>query len=127
MSTLEISLPQGARLWLCSDFLALSQADERLLQRLAARADVRLALIEDPQEAELPQLGRLQLLRGTQSFADTIEIDTSDTTLRQAYTQFSAERHQRLHDLAQRLGGHLLRVRADEDLAQLAEKLAGQV
>ena len=122
LSTLEIGLPQGARLWLCSDFLALSQADERLLQRLAARADVRLALIEDAQEAELPTLGHLQLLRAE----DSIEINTQDSTLRHAYAQFIAHRRKRLEDLALRLGGHLVVSRADEDLAQLAARLAGQ-
>ena len=121
LSELEISLPQGSRLWLCSDFLGLSQADERLLQRLAARADVRLALIEDVQEDALPRLGRIRLA-GKEG---EIEIDTQDPALRQTYAQFNAERRQGLEDLALRLGGHLLRLRADEDLAQLATRLAG--
>ena len=119
LSELEISLPHGARLWLFSDFLGLSNADERLLERLAARADVRLGLIEDAQEIELPRLGRAQLMTGGTS----VEIDTQAAAVRKAYADFHAAQHARLHALALRLRGHLVLARADDDLPQLTMRL----
>ena len=120
LGELEISLPHGARLWLLSDFLGLRSADERLLERLAARADVRLGWILDPQEAELPKLGRVRL-----AVADgTLDIDTQADELRQSYNEQLAARRAHLQTLAQRLRGHLLELRSDDDLAKLALRLA---
>lgn len=120
LSELEISLPHGSRLWIFADFLGLSAADEILLERLAARADVRLGLIEDAQEIELPNLGRIHLIaNGT-----PIEVDTNAPSLRRIYAEHHAAHRARLHALALRLRGHLVLARADDDLTQLAMLLA---
>ncbi|OYY74676.1 MAG: hypothetical protein B7Y40_03610 [Gammaproteobacteria bacterium 28-57-27] len=120
LGELEISLPHGSRLWIFSDFLGLSAADEILLERLAARADVRLGLIEDAQEIECPNLGRIHLI----AHGTPIEVDTNAASLRRSYAEHHAAHRARLHALALRLRGHLVLARADEDLSSLATLLA---
>ena len=119
LSELEISLPQGSRVWIFSDFLDLSAADERLLERLAARADLRLGFIADAQEIDLPDLGRIHLM--TQSVP--IDIDTHAARLRQTYAEHIALHHTRLHALALRLRGQLVCARTDDELQKLASLL----
>ena len=119
LAELEISLPQGSRLWIFSDFLGLHSADERLLERLAARADLRLGLIEDAAETDLPKLGSIRLMAGGAALA----VDTSAAALRNAYADYHAAHHARLQALALRLRGHLLTAHTDEGLPQLATRL----
>jgi len=119
LAELEISLPQGSRLWIFSDFLGLNSADERLLERLATRADVRLGLIEDTAETDLPQLGSIRLMAG----GAALTVDTHAAALRNAYADYHAAHHARLQALALRLRGHLLVARSDESLPQLATHL----
>ena len=119
LAELEISLPQGSRLWIFSDFLGLSSSDERLLERLAARADVRLGLIEDTAETDLPKLGSIRLMAGGAALA----VDTNAAAVRAAYVDYHAAHQARLQALALRLRGHLLMARTDESLPQLAARL----
>ena len=119
LSELEISLPQGSRLWVFSDFLGLSSSDERLLERLAARADVRLGVVEDAAETDLPTLGSIRLMAGSAALA----VDTNAAALRSAYAEYRAAHHTRLQALALRLRGHLLTARTDASLPQLASNL----
>jgi len=119
LSELEISLPPGSRLWILSDFLGLNSEDERLLDRLSARADVRLGLIEDTAETDLPQIGRIQLMAG----GVALTVDTHAAALRNTYAEYHAAHHARLQALASRLRGHLLVARSDETLPQLASRL----
>ena len=120
LGELEIHLPPGSRLWLLSDFLGLSTADERLLERLAARSELHLGLIEDPQEARLPQLGRIRLMGN----GEPLDIDTRDFALRQAYQTMRTQRLTHLQQLAQRLGNPLLHADSEADVLQLAHLLA---
>jgi len=119
LAELEISLLQGSRVWIFSDFLGLSSSDERLFERLAARADVRLGLIEDAAEMDLPQLGSIRLMAGGAALA----VDTNAAALRSAYAEYHAAHQARLQALALRLRGHLLVARSDETLPQLATRL----
>ncbi|MEW6765951.1 MAG: DUF58 domain-containing protein [Pseudomonadota bacterium] len=121
LAELEINLPVGARLWLLSDFLGLKETDERLLERLAARAELRLGLIEDPSELSLPALGRVHLLAGE----TRREVDTGAASVRQAYAGYRTAHLARLDALATRLRGRLLSVGTDEELPRLAALLAG--
>ncbi len=120
LSTLEITLPKGTQLWLISDFLQLRAQDERLLERLAAHSAVRLALIEDASELELPHLGMVEL----QTNAGTQLLDTSAQHIQSAYRQAHAARLAHLHALAMRLGGTLLTCHAGDDLPHIAQQLA---
>ncbi len=119
LAELEISLLQGSRVWIFSDFLGLSSSDERLFERLAARADVRLGLIEDAAEMDLPKLGSIRLMAGGAALA----VDTNAAALRSAYAEYHAAHQARLQALASRLRGHLLVARSDETLLQLATRL----
>jgi len=121
LAELELTLPRGARLWLVSDFLALTARDEALLERLAARAELTLCQIEDPSERELPRLGRVHL----QGRAGPVELDTGAAALREGYAAARAARLDRLKALATRLRGHHRLVGADDDLLALAARLAG--
>ena len=121
LAELELTLPRGARLWLISDFLTLSAADEALLERLAARAELTLCHIEDPSERDLPMLGRVHLLTGTSS----TEVDTASTALRTAYMKQRAARLERLAVLATRLRAHQVHIGTDDELLTLAKHMMG--
>ncbi|MFZ5537055.1 MAG: DUF58 domain-containing protein [Pseudomonadota bacterium] len=121
LAELELTLPHGARLWLISDFLGLTRADEALLERLAARAELTLCPIEDASERALPPLGRVHL----HTAAGTVELDTASHALRTAYAEARATRLKHLEALAGRLRARLLPVGADEELAVIATRLAG--
>jgi uncharacterized protein (DUF58 family) len=121
LAELELTLPHGARLWLISDFLGLTPQDEALLERLAARAELSLGLIEDASERTLPQLGRVHL----HTAIGTVELDTASHALRTAYAEARAARLEHLEALAGRLRARLLAVGADEALSVLAPRLAG--
>jgi hypothetical protein len=118
---LEISLPLGSSLWFFSDFLGLSPADEILLERLAARAELRLGLIEDTTEITLPKLGRVTL----RVSAAALDVDTNAAPLRAAYASLHAAHRVRLQGLASRLRGQILLVQADDNLPHCASLLAG--
>ncbi|MGK0674091.1 MAG: DUF58 domain-containing protein [Halothiobacillaceae bacterium] len=120
LAELELTLPQGARLWLISDFMGLTHEDEVLLERLAARAELTLCPIEDASERELPKLGRVHL----QTVAGTIELDTASHALRTAYSEARATHFKRLEALTDRLRARLLPVGADADLSGIATHLA---
>ena len=121
LAELELTLPQGARLWLASDFLGLTAQDEALLERLAARAELILCQIEDESERELPPLGRVHLQTG----AGTVELDTASNALRTAYADERESRLANLEGLADRLRARWMTVGADEGLPQIATLLAG--
>lgn len=121
LAELDLILPQGARLWLISDFLALGGADEVLLERLAARAELTFCHVEDDSERELPRLGRVHL----HTAAGTVELDTASNALRALYAEERATRLARLDELAARLSARRVRVGADEALTQIATHLAG--
>jgi len=119
LAELELTLPQGARLCLVSDFLDLTAQDEALLERLAARAELTLCLIEDASERELPHLGRVKL----HTPAGTVELDTTTSTLRTTYAEARAARLERLDTLARRLRARRLILGTDATLPELATAL----
>jgi uncharacterized protein (DUF58 family) len=121
LAELEWLLPQGARLWLVSDFHGLTAQDEALLERLAARAELTLCHVEDASERELPRLGRVHM----QTAAGVVELDTTSSALRAAYDEARATLLRRLEALAGRLRARLLPVGADEDLPRIATRLTG--
>lgn len=121
LAELELTLPRGARLWLVSDLLGLTLQDEALLERLAARAQLALCMIEDASERRLPYLGRVHLLTD----AGPVELDLDAAALRQAYAQARARRLARLDALATRLRARRLAVGSEMELAELAVQLAG--
>ncbi|MFZ5467599.1 MAG: DUF58 domain-containing protein [Pseudomonadota bacterium] len=121
LAELELTLPPGARLWLISDFLGLERADEALLERLAARVELTLCLVEDDSERELPRLGRVHL----QTAAGVVELDTASGALRTAYADARAARLGRLDELAGRLRARRVILGTDAALPEIATRLAG--
>lgn len=121
LAELELTLPQGARLWLVSDFLGLTAQDEALLERLAARSELTLCHVEDDSERELPRLGRVHL----QTVTGLVELDTTSNALRTAYAEERAARLERLEGLAGRLRARRVSLGADEALPEVATRLAG--
>jgi uncharacterized protein (DUF58 family) len=87
-------LNQKAIVFIVSDFLE-SDIDHPL-KLLAQRHDVVAVTVEDPSERDLPDIGIARLI--DPETGDTFEVDTSNTTVREAYSErVAAEREARKH------------------------------
>jgi uncharacterized protein (DUF58 family) len=87
-------LNQHAIVFIVSDFLE-SDIDHPL-KLLAQRHDVVAVTVEDPSERDLPDIGIARLI--DPETGDTFEVDTSSTTVREAYSErVAAEREARKH------------------------------
>lgn len=87
-------LNQKAIVFIVSDFL---EGDiSHPLKILAQRHDVVAVTVEDPSERDLPDIGIARLM--DPETGDTIEVDTSSTNVRAAYSErVAAEREERKH------------------------------
>jgi uncharacterized protein (DUF58 family) len=95
--------------FLLSDFL--DEGYERPLRLAAARHDVIPVQIVDPREEELPDVG-LAMLEDLES-GELVEIDTSDASVRAAYTELVTRQRARREQLFRRLRIDHVTVRTD--------------
>jgi uncharacterized protein (DUF58 family) len=87
-------LNEHAIVFIVSDFLE-SDIDHPL-KLLAQRHDVVAVTVEDPSERDLPDIGIARLI--DPETGDTFEVDTSSTSVREAYSErVAAEREERKH------------------------------
>jgi uncharacterized protein (DUF58 family) len=87
-------LNEHAIVFVVSDFLE-SDIDHPL-KLLAQRHDVVAVTVEDPSERDLPDIGIARLI--DPETGDTFEVDTSSSTVRDAYSgRVAAEREERKH------------------------------
>lgn len=97
-----------------SDFLAPDI--ERPLKLLAQRHDVVAVTIEDPSEIDLPDIGLARLV--DPETGDTIDVDTSDPKVREAFDwNVNDEREKRTH-LLRRLAIDEVLVRTDGSIVE---------
>ena len=102
-------LRQHSIIFIISDFL--DPAIERPLKLLAQQHDVVAVTVEDPSEMQLPDIGLARLSDPETGL--TIDVDTSDSTVRSAYARRVADDHEtRLH-LLRRLAIDEVPVRTD--------------
>lgn len=97
----------GSLLPVLSDFQAVGADSERLLRRLAQHNDLLLVWIYDPLEAEPPAAGRYRLGVPGQ----LVDLDSAASAAR--WRQRFVEHHQRLQQLARRLGCALIALSTD--------------
>jgi uncharacterized protein (DUF58 family) len=103
-------LPHKAIIFLVSDFLGPSV--ERPLKLLAQRHDVVAVTLEDPSERVLPDIGLVRLV--DPETGETLNIDTSDPTVRARFKQsVNSEADQRRH-LLRRLAIDEISVNTDQ-------------
>jgi uncharacterized protein (DUF58 family) len=107
-------LPNKTIIFLVSDLIAPNI--ERPLKLLAQRHDVVAVTVEDPSEMELPDVGLARLV--DPETGETIDVDTSDPRVREAYARnVSEEREQRQH-LLRRLAIDEVPVRTDGSIVE---------
>lgn len=87
-------LNEHAIVFIVSDFLG--EDISHPLKLLAQRHDVVAVTVDDPSERNLPDIGIARLL--DPETGETVEVDTSNRTVREIYSQrVSAEREERKH------------------------------
>ena len=107
-------LAHKAIIFLVSDFMAPDV--ERPLKLLAQRHDVVAVTVEDPSELELPDIGLARLI--DPETGETIDIDTSDPKVREAFDwNVNDEREHRKH-LLRRLAIDEVMVRTDGSIVE---------
>jgi uncharacterized protein (DUF58 family) len=107
-------LAHKAIIFVVSDFLA--PEIERPLKLLAQRHDVVAVTVEDPSEVVLPDIGLARLV--DPETGETIDVDTSDPRVREAFDQnVSEERDKRKH-LLRRLAIDEVPVRTDGSIVE---------
>ncbi len=107
-------LAHKAIIFVVSDFMA--QDIERPLKLLAQRHDVVAVTVEDPSEIELPDIGLARLI--DPETGETIDVDTSDPKVREAYDwNVNDERERRKH-LLRRLAIDEVLVRTDGSIVE---------
>jgi uncharacterized protein (DUF58 family) len=84
---------------------------ERPLKMLAQRHDVVAVTVEDPREATLPDIGLARFL--DPETGDTVDVDTSDRGVREAYERAVTEESERRRRLFRRLGIDEIAIRTD--------------
>jgi uncharacterized protein (DUF58 family) len=101
-------------IFVVSDFMA--DNIERPLKLLAQRHDVVAVSVEDPSELELPDIGLARLV--DPETGETIDVDTSDARVREAYDwNVNDEREKRKH-LLRRLAIDEVLVRTDGSIVE---------
>jgi uncharacterized protein (DUF58 family) len=107
-------LAHKAIIFVVSDFLAPDI--ERPLKLLAQRHDVVAVTVEDPSEVALPDIGLARLV--DPETGETIDVDTSDPRVREAFEQnVTDERDKRKH-LLRRLAIDEVPVRTDGSIVE---------
>ena len=107
-------LPNKTIIFLVSDLLAPSI--ERPLKLLAQRHDVIAVTVEDPSELELPDVGLARLV--DPETGDTIDVDTSDPRVREAFTRQVTEEREQRKRLLRRLAIDEVPVRTDGSIVE---------
>lgn len=108
----------GAMLFLISDFRDLAADADRHVRQLASHADLFLAHVYDPIEAELPPPGRYRISTGKRSFS----IETSDAGLRERHRSRFALRRERLRALTRIPGVALIESATSDDPYEMLSK-----
>jgi uncharacterized protein (DUF58 family) len=98
-----------AIIFLISDFQGGDM--ERPIKMLAQRHDVVAVTVEDPREATLPDIGLARFL--DPETGDTVDVDTSDRGVREAYERAVTEENERRRRLFRRLGIDEIAIRTD--------------
>jgi uncharacterized protein (DUF58 family) len=98
-----------AIIFLISDFQGGDM--ERPIKMLAQRHDVVAVTVEDPREATLPDIGLARFL--DPETGDTVDVDTSDRGVREAYERAVTEESERRRRLFRRLGIDEIAIRTD--------------
>jgi uncharacterized protein (DUF58 family) len=98
-----------AIIFLISDFQGGDM--ERQIKMLAQRHDVVAVTVEDPREATLPDIGLARFL--DPETGDTVDVDTSDRGVREAYERAVTEENERRRRLFRRLGIDEIAIRTD--------------
>jgi uncharacterized protein (DUF58 family) len=98
-----------AIIFLISDFQGGDM--ERPIKMLAQRHDVVAVTVEDPREATLPDIGLARFL--DPETGDTVDVDTSDRGVREAYERAVTEESERRRRLFRRLGIDEIVIRTD--------------
>ena len=97
-----------------SDFMATDV--ERPLKLLAQRHDVVAVSVEDPSEIELPDIGLARLV--DPESGETIDVDTSDARVREAYDWSVTEEREKRKHLLRRLAIDEVAVRTDGSIVE---------
>jgi uncharacterized protein (DUF58 family) len=84
---------------------------ERPIKLLAQRHDVVAVTIEDPKERTLPDIGLARFV--DPETGDTVDIDTGDRRVREAFERSVAEESEKVRRLFRRLGIDEIPVRTD--------------
>jgi uncharacterized protein (DUF58 family) len=102
-------LKQHTIVFIVSDFLAPDI--ERPLKLLAQQHDVVAATIDDPSERKLPDIGLARLTDPESGL--TIDIDTSDPSVREQYERLANEEREAKRRMLRRLAIDEIPVRTD--------------
>ncbi|PKP68294.1 MAG: DUF58 domain-containing protein [Alphaproteobacteria bacterium HGW-Alphaproteobacteria-5] len=102
-----------------SDFDGASDATRETLTQLARRNGVICALVHDPSALHIPERGRLIAAEGKRR----LTLDFADARLRQAVSQFSGARLQRILSWQEEFGLPVLPVSAGEPMLEQAARL----
>jgi uncharacterized protein (DUF58 family) len=107
-------LAHKAIIFVVSDFMAPDV--ERPLKLLAQRHDVVAVTVEDPSELELPDIGLARLV--DPETGETIDVNTSDARVREAYGRSVTEERDRRKHLLRRLAIDEVPVRTDGSIVE---------
>jgi uncharacterized protein (DUF58 family) len=107
-------LPHKTIIFLVSDFLATEI--ERPLKMLAQRHDLVAVTIEDPSELELPDIGLARLV--DPETGQTLDVDTSDPRVREAFEHNVAEEREGRQKLLRRLAVDEVPVMTDGSIVE---------
>jgi uncharacterized protein (DUF58 family) len=107
-------LAHKAIIFVVSDFLAPEV--ERPLKLLAQRHDVVAVTVEDPSEVSLPDIGLARLV--DPETGETIDVDTSDPRVREAFEQNVTEEREKRKHLLRRLAIDEVPVRTDGSIVE---------
>ena len=102
----------GSLVILFSDFRYVDADCRKQLLELARHNDVVMIHTSDPFERELPQSGFYRLTDGL----ERIDIDSSDSRLRQGYRDRYEQQQQKLERLCRELGLYLIDIATSDDM-----------
>jgi uncharacterized protein (DUF58 family) len=107
-------LAHKAIIFVVSDFLAPEV--ERPLKLLAQRHDVVAVTVEDPSEVSLPDIGLARLV--DPETGETIDVDTSDPRVREAFERNVTEEREKRKHLLRRLAIDEVPVRTNGSIVE---------
>ena len=107
---------------LISDMDGADNDSKRLMSRLAAHNDVLVALVYDPLETDLPDLGRLVVGDGELQ----VEIDSGDEKLRRDFADRFRERYETIRSILLQRDVPVLPIETARPPAEQLRKVLGQ-